>query len=209
MKKFIMEFIGTFFLMLSIILSTQNPDTAAFAPFIIGGFLIALVYMGGHISKAHYNPAVTLAFFMKDGIAHKDVRPYILAQILAAIIATFLGKFMLEQQGISTSFLVNQPNIIAFLISEFLGTFALVFVILNVAMAKTTVGNSFYGIAIGMTVWGAAYLFGSFSGGAFNPAVALGFCLGELSDWSNIWMYLLGSTLGSLAAVKVFGMMED
>jgi aquaporin Z len=90
------------------------------------------------------------------------------------------------------------------LLAEFLGTFALAFVVLNVATAKGTSGNSFYGLAIGFTVLTMAYALGGISGGAFNPAVAIGISLMKLASWSSIWVYLVGCFGGAALAALVF-----
>ncbi len=90
------------------------------------------------------------------------------------------------------------------LIAEFLFTFALVYVVLNVATAKGTSGNSFYGLAIGMTVMTGAFAVGSISGDAFNPAVAIGISVMGLSAWPNIWIYLVADLLGGAVAAATF-----
>lgn len=84
------------------------------------------------------------------------------------------------------------------LLAEFLFTFALCFVVLNVATVKATHGNSYFGWAIGFTVLVGAYAVGSVSGGAFNPAVALGITLLNLSLWSNIWIFIVANLLGAV-----------
>src|SRR5204862_7141432 len=92
------------------------------------------------------------------------------------------------------------PHVGPALIAEFLFTFALVYVVLNTATAEGTSGNSFYGLAIGMTVMTGAFAVGDISGGAFNPAVALGICLLGISSWANIWIYLLSDFTAALLA---------
>ena len=86
MKKYLTEFIGTLFLVLIIGL-TQNPLAIGFG-------LTVLVYMGAHISGAHYNPAVSLAMFIKKEISGVDFFRYIIAQIFGAALAAYL-VFML------------------------------------------------------------------------------------------------------------------
>ena len=93
-------------------------------------------------------------------------------------------------------------NVVPSLIAELLGTFALVYVVLNVATAKGTEGNSFYGLAIGFTVLACAYALGGVSGGAFNPAVATGISVAEIKSFSDIWVYLVANLgAGALAAL--------
>ena len=169
MKKYITEFIGTFFLVLTVGCTVIPGWPGVIAPLAIGTALMVMVYAGGHISGGHYNPAVTLAVWIRGRCDAKDVVPYWLAQIaggvLAALVAVFLsgpGKPM------------NIPDVPAALLSEFLFTFALAYVVLNTATAKANAGNSFYGLAIGMTVMTGAFAVGGrICGGAFNPAVAV------------------------------------
>jgi aquaporin Z len=94
------------------------------------------------------------------------------------------------------------------LIVEFLFTFALAYVVLNVATSKDTEGNSFYGLAIGFTVAAGAFAVGSVSGGAFNPAVAIGATVMGLFSWSHIWIYLLATFAGGAAAAYAFRLTE-
>jgi aquaporin Z len=91
-----------------------------------------------------------------------------------------------------------QPATVPALLAEFLFTFALVYVVLNVATAKGTSGNSFYGLAIGFTVFVGAFSVGNISGGAFYPAVAVGVSVMGLSSWSKRWIYLLADFLGGV-----------
>jgi len=77
-------------------------------------------------------------------------------------------------------------------------------VVLNVATARGTEGNSFYGLAIGFTVAAGAFAVGGISGGAFNPAVALGACVLGLIKWGHYWVYLVAELLGGAAAALVF-----
>ncbi len=162
MGKYITEFIGTFFLVLVVALTG---NAAA-----IGVVLMVMVFAGGHISGAHYNPAVTLAVLIRGKVSSRDAIIYIIVQIMAASIAAFLAKWYVGDMGVVT--LELDGKILKAFVSELLGTFALAYVVLNVATSKGTTGNSFYGLAIGFTVFAMASTFGSVSGGAFNPAVA-------------------------------------
>jgi aquaporin Z len=94
------------------------------------------------------------------------------------------------------------------LVAEFLFTFALAYVVLNVAMAKDTEGNSFYGLAIGFTLATGAFAAGSVCGGAFNPAVALGASVLGMFPWSNLWIYLLAEMAGGVAAAVAFVLVQ-
>jgi aquaporin Z len=96
------------------------------------------------------------------------------------------------------------PDIPRALLAEFLFTFALCYVVLNVATAQGTSGNSFYGLAIGFTVMVGAYSVGAISGGAFNPAVAVGITILGLSPPANIWIFLVANFAAAAAAAAVF-----
>jgi aquaporin Z len=90
------------------------------------------------------------------------------------------------------------------MLAEGLGTFALVYTVLNVATAPATSGNSFYGLAIGFTVFAQAVAVGKVSGGAFNPAVAIGVAVLGLVNGANLWMYWLSEFLGAGVAAGFF-----
>jgi len=205
-NRYVTEVIGTFFLVFAIGMASVLGTAAA--PLAIGATLMVMVYMGGHVSGAHYNPAVTVAVFMRGAMEKADVVPYVIAQLLGASLAA--GAVL----AITGSTFAPAPgagySVGPVLLAEFLVTFALVLVILNVATAEATQGNSYYGLAIGFTVAAGAWAVGSVSGGAFNPAVGVGPALvgtlagdGSLAD---VWLYLAGPFLGGLAAVPVFRM---
>jgi aquaporin Z len=198
MRKYIVEFIGTFFLVLSIGLNVSAGN--ALAPIAIGATLMVMIYAGGHISGAHYNPAVTLAVWIRGRITAKDAIPYIIVQIIGAALAALLVMYL--RGGMIPDEAPSNPDVVKALIAEIIGTFALAFVILNVATAKSTSGNSFYGLAIGFTVTAMAFALGGFSGGAFNPAVAIGISILKFTAWTDIWIFLVGCfTGGALAGV--------
>jgi aquaporin Z len=199
MKKYLVEFIGTFFLVLTIGMTVIDPVVAAgFAPLAIGAALMIMVYAGGHVSGGHYNPAVTLAVWLRGRCASCDVPFYFIAQVLGGAAAAFITLYLKGNPTLTGKEVVVLPALIA----EFLGTFALCYVILNVATAKGTAGNSNYGLAIGFTVTVMAYALSGISGGAFNPAVAVGGSLMHLVKTSNLWIYFVADfAAGTLAAV--------
>src|SRR5690606_4994707 len=121
---------------------------AALAPLAIGSALMVMVYAGGHISGAHYNPAVTLAVWMRGKATAQEVVPYWIAQVVGAVLASFV-VMMLKGGGAPEAL---QPAVVPALLAEFLFTFALAYVVLNVATASGTEGNSNYGLAIGFIV---------------------------------------------------------
>ncbi|MFN2623465.1 MAG: MIP/aquaporin family protein [Chthoniobacterales bacterium] len=201
MNKYIAEFIGTFFLVLTIGCTVVGAGAAVIAPLAIGAVLMVMVFAGGHISGAHYNPAVTLGVLIRGKVKPGDAVPYIIAQLAgSAVAALVVGKCF--RAGVAVTPMA--PHVGAALLAEFLFTFALVYVVLNAATAEGTSGNSFYGLAIGMTVMTGAFAVGDISGGAFNPAVAVGISMLGLSSWSNIWIYLLAEFGAAIVAAIVF-----
>ena len=205
MNKYIAEFIGTFFLVLTIGCTGIGAGASVIAPLAIGAALMVMVFAGGHISGAHYNPAVTLGVLIRGKVKAADVVPYMVAQLAAAAIAALVvSKFL--RAGIVATPIV--PKIGPALLAEFLFTFALVYVVLNAATAEGTSGNSFYGLAIGMTVMTGAFAVGDISGGAFNPAVALGISVLGISSWNNIWIYLLADFAAAVVAAVVFNIIN-
>jgi len=204
MKKYIAEFIGTFFLVLTIGLSVIGAGSGVIAPLAIGAGLMVMVYAGGHISGAHYNPAVTLGVLIRGKVNAADVAPYIISQLAGAALATMAVKFFRAGVDVTPMTLQVGPALLA----EFLFTFALVYVVLNAATAEGTSGNSFYGLAIGMTVMTGAFTVGSISGGVLNPAVALGISMLGLSSWSNLWIYVLANFSAAIVAAIIFNLIN-
>lgn len=199
MRKYIAEFIGAFFLVLTVGCTVIPGAAGVIAPLAIGAALMVMVYATGHISGGHLNPAVTLAVFVRGRCEAKDVIPYWIAQLLAGVAAAYVAVFLV---GSGTPMkITNVP--VAFL-AEFLFTFALAFVVLNSATSKDTANNSFYGLAIGMTVMVGAFSVGAISGGAFNPAVAVGVAIMKLVHFSDIWIHIAADLAGGLIAGLAF-----
>ncbi len=203
MNKYIVELIGTFFLVFTIGNVVIDPGAGNLAPLAIGAILMVMIFAGGHISGAHYNPAVTLAVFLRGKCEAKDVVPYVIAQCAGAALAAFAVLFLKgpEVEIAAMDLSAKLPQVI---LAEILFTFALAYVVLNVATAKGTEGNSFYGLAIGFTVLAGAYAVGGISGGVFNPAVAVGISIMGLSSWANIWVYLVANLGGGAIAALLF-----
>ena len=200
MNKYIMEFVGTFFLVLTIGCTVIPGAPGVIPPLAIGSVLMVMIFAGGHISGAHYNPAVTLGVWIRGRCEAKDIVPYWIAQMVAAAVAAVVARFLVGSPKGPAMTLALGPALIA----EFLFTFALVFVVLNVATSKDTAGNSFYGLAIGFTVLAGAFAVGGISGAVFNPAVAVGISTMGLVSWSNIWLYFVANLLGGLVAGLTF-----
>lgn len=203
MKKLLTELLGTFFLVLTIVMAVNN-GADAMAPLAIGSVLAVMIYAGAQHSGAHFNPAVTLAVWMRGKIATAEVAPYMAAQAVGAGAAALVGRFLLGCLGRAEAVTAGNFDLFGALAGEFLGTFALAWVVLNVATTRATAGNSFYGLAIGLTVSAMAWALGPLSGGAFNPAVGLGTTLAGMANFSDFWVYLVGPFLGAAAAATVF-----
>jgi aquaporin Z len=205
--KYAVEFIGTFFLVFTVGMTVKGPDASPLlAPLAIGSALMVMVYAGGHFSGGHYNPAVTLGVTLRGKCTWDEAIPYWVAQFVAAVVAAAAVWFI---KATATGGQPAPPgpatyNAAAWFLAEFLFTFALVYVVLNSATAKGTAGNSFYGAAIGFTVMVGAFAVGPVSGGAFNPAVALGILVMDLKGVFNCSVSLVADFLGGAAAAYLF-----
>mgnify|MGYP000866561341 CR=1 FL=1 len=197
-RKLAVELIGTFFLVFTIGMAVASGSPLA--PLAIGSALMVMIFAGGHVSGGHFNPAVSTAAMLRGKLTSAEFGPYLIAQVagavLAAIVVIVMGADGDDPPGV--------PNVGKALIAEFLFTFALCWVVLNVATASETDGNSFYGLAIGFTVMAGAVAVGGVSGGAFNPAVAVGATVMGLFDLADIWIYLLANFAAAAAAAAAF-----
>jgi aquaporin Z len=199
MKKYLVEFIGTFFLVFTVGMAVRSG--APLAPLAIGAALMVMIFAGGHVSGGHFNPAVTLAVFIRGKCEGKDVVPYWLAQFAAGLVAALLVTFLFQGKPAGGPALHGTvPSAVV----EFLFTFALAWVVLNVATAKGTSGNSFYGLAIGMTVMTGAVAVGGVSGGAFNPAVGLGVFTMGLESAKQLGVYVCSDLAGAAVAAVAY-----
>ena len=199
MSKYVTEFIGTFFLVLTVGATGIAAGPGVIPPLAIGSVLMVMIYAGGHSSGAHYNPAVTVAVFLRGRCTARDVIPYWIAQLAGAAAAAATVLFLESAPAVRLD-----PIVPSALVVESLFTFALAYVILNVATAKSTAGNSYFGLAIGFTVLSGAFAVGSISGGAFNPAVAVGAMIMGMLPWGKLWLYLAAEFIGAAAAAIVF-----
>jgi aquaporin Z len=209
--KLVVEFIGTFFLVFTVGMTVKGPDSAAMAALAIGSSLMVMVYAGGHFSGGHYNPAVTLGVTLRGKATWAQAIPYWCAQFAAGIVAALLVVFIkgtAVSAATAAAVAGTEYSVPAKLLVEFLFTFALVYVVLNSATAKATAGNSFYGLAIGFTVVVGALAVGPVSGGAFNPAVAVGVATAGIADWVNIWIPLVADFAGGAAAALLFNALD-
>jgi aquaporin Z len=200
MNKYLVEFIGTFFLVFTVGMCVIKPDAGGFAPLAIGTALMVMVYAGGHISGGHYNPAVTTAVWLRGKCPSTDVPGYIASQIVAGVAAAVVALYLKGNAQVVPQHIDVVPSLLA----EFVGTFALCWVVLNTATSKDTAGNSNYGLAIGFTVMAMAYAVGGISGGAFNPAVAVGITVMNIVKGANLWIHLVADFGGGVAAALAF-----
>lgn len=199
--KYLYEFIGTFFLVLTIGMTVLEPHAiGSFAPLAIGSVLAVMVFAGAHVSGAHYNPAVSLAVYLRGKLNPKDLGLYWVAQLAAAVAAGSLALYFKEFPTVEMMAL----DPLKVFLAEFLFTFALCYVVLNVATAKETKANSYFGFAIGFTVLAAIYSIGAVSGGALNPAVALGIAVMNIIHWDSLWIFAAANLLGGAFASFIF-----
>jgi aquaporin Z len=200
MNKYLAEFIGTFFLVLTVGCTAIPAAAGVIPPLAIGAALMVMIFAAGHVSGGHLNPAVTLAVFIRGRCDAKDVLPYWIAQLLAGVAAAFVALFLVGKSGTP----MDITNIPQAFVAEFLFTFALAYVVLNCATAKGTLDNSFYGLAIGFTVMVGAFSVGAISGGAFNPAVAVGIAVMKMVSFSQVWIHIVAELAGALVAALAF-----
>ncbi|MBO96611.1 MAG: porin [Euryarchaeota archaeon] len=200
-SKLAAEFIGTFFLALTICTAAVHGSAGEYAPFAIAATLMVMIYAVGYISGAHFNPAVTVAVWIRGACDKNDVAPYIGTQLLAGALAAFVSQELLFSETSVASIQMDTTNAIS---AEFLYTFALVYVILNVATAEATEGNSYYGAAIAFVVLAGALTVGEISGGSFNPAVTGALYVSGVLELSDLWIHLVPQFLAGLVAVQAF-----
>jgi aquaporin Z len=201
-RTLVVELIGTFFLVFTVGMVVIDPNAAPMAGLAIGVVLAVMIFAGGHISGGHYNPAVTLGVLLRGKTTIDVAVGYWVVQIVAAVLAAVAVTFM--KPAMPAEPMLGTLEVGPALLAEFVFTFALVYVVLNVATAKGTEGNSFYGLAIGFTVLAGAYAVGAVSGAAFNPAVATGGSIMNIFAWGNIWIYLVAELAAGAAAALVF-----
>jgi aquaporin Z len=200
-RKYVTEFIGVFFLTFAVGVAALNGSV--FVPLAAGATLMVMIYAGGHISGAHYNPAVTLAALVRRRIGIGDAVGYWIAQVVGAVVAAVIARAVVNPASVKTLTLSGHAEVAAAVV-ELLITFALCYVVLNVATSKDQPNNGFFGLAIGFTVVAGAFAVGGISGGVFNPAVALGGAAAGMFSWSTIWVYLLVELAAGVAAGLAF-----
>src|SRR6266851_2112981 len=200
-RKYAVEVIGSFFLTFVVVVSVLSGSV--FTPLAAGATLMVMIYAGGHISGGHYNPAVTMAALVRRRIGIGNAVGYWIAQVVGGVVAGALARAVVNPATVKTLTLSGHTKAAAAVV-ELLITFALCYVVLNVATSKDQPGNGFFGLAIGFTVAAGAFAVGGISGGVFNPAVALGGATAGLFGWSTIWVYLVVQLAAGIAAGLAF-----
>ncbi len=166
-----------------------------------GLVVTAMVYTFGEVSGAHINPAVTIAFWAAGRFAARRILPYVGAQVLGAISASLLLRWLFpDAQGLGAT--VYAGPVAQALVLEAILTFVLMLVIIHVATGSREVGT-LAGIAIGATVALEALFAGQITGASMNPARSLGPALvgGEMA---GLWLYVVGPVAGGLLGVGVW-----
>jgi len=203
-RKLVVEAIGTFFLVLTMGLVVLNPGTGFLGPLSVAGILVAMIYAGGHISGAHYNPAVSLGVLLRGRMTAVEMLAYWAAQFGGGLLAAFTARrLLLDAEPVSFP-----VELMPALLAEFLFTFIYVFVWMNVGLAKGTRGNTYFGAAIGLVVLASGYAIGGISYAALNPSVAASLMSMRLIPGGSMWILMVGELLGGLAAALVFGLLN-
>lgn len=200
-QKLTTEFIGTFFLSLTICTAAVYGSAGDYAPFGIAATLMVMIYAGGHISGAHYNPAVTVSIYLRGACDKDEVLPYIASQVIAAVSAAIVVENLLRPDELSpVAFELGTDAVVA----ELLFTFALAYVILNVATTESTSGNGYYGAAIALVVLAGAITVGSISLASFNPAVTSALIVSGKLTLADSWMHFAPQFVGAVMATYVY-----
>ena len=204
--KLITEFIGTFFLTLTICTAAAFGTAGSHAPFAIASILMVMIYAGGHVSGAHYNPAVTVSIYMRGACEKSDVAPYIASQVTAGVAAALVASnVLMPDADVATMTMDTSPALAA----ELMFTFALAYVILNVATSESTEGNGYYGAAIAFVVLAGALTVGPISGASFNPAVTASLVSSGVLEAADSWIHIAPQLVGGALAALVFNSQRE
>jgi len=201
MRKYLTEFIGTFFLVLTVCLSVHYNSMPGLA---IGAILMVMVYMGGPISGGHYNPGVSLGVALRGKLSYGDMIAYWIAQVVGAICAVLIGWLFVGHTDVPGVKAFTGGMVTSALIAELVFSFALVLTVLTTATSAKSAGNSYFGLAIGFTVGAGVFAVGALTGAAFNGAVGVGVVMFGLSAVQNLWVYVVANLLGGAVAAAAF-----
>ncbi|MDT5014830.1 MAG: aquaporin [Mycobacterium sp.] len=202
--KYVVEAIGTFLLVFAVGAAVASGST--FAPLGIGAALMVMVYVGAYVAGGHYNPAVTLAVLVRRRIGLRDAFAYWLVQIGSGLLAAVLVRRIFDPAlgAPSAMMMLTRRGLGAAFVAELLFTFALCYVVLNVATSSSHSDKSYYGVIFGFTVFASAVAIGTISGGALDSAVPLGTVVMDIFGWPTLWVYLMAQMLAGLAAGVTF-----
>ena len=204
--KLITEFIGTFFLTLTICTAAAFGTAGSYAPFAIASTLMVMIYAGGHVSGAHYNPAVTISIYLRGACDKSEVAPYIASQVVAGAMGAMVASNVLMPNGEVGPLVMDTGPAFG---AELMFTFALAYVILNVATSESTDGNGYYGAAIAFVVLAGALTVGSISGASFNPAVTASLISAGVMEVADSWVHIVPQLVGGALAALVFNAQRE
>lgn len=204
--KLITEFIGTFFLTLTICTAAAFGTAGSYAPFAIASTLMVMIYAGGHVSGAHYNPAVTISIYLRGACDKSEVAPYIASQVVAGAMGAMVASNVLMPDGEVGPLVMDTGPAFG---AELMFTFALAYVILNVATSESTDGNGYYGAAIAFVVLAGALTVGPISGASFNPAVTASLVSAGVMGAADTWVHLVPQLIGGVLAALVFNAQRE
>ena len=204
--KLITEFIGTFFLTLTICTAAAFGTAGSYAPFAIASTLMVMIYAGGHVSGAHYNPAVTISIYLRGACDKSEVVPFIASQLVAGVVGAMVASNVLMPDGEVGPLVMDTGPAFG---AELLFTFALAYVILNVATSESTEGNGYYGAAIAFVVLAGALTVGSISGASFNPAVTASLVSAGVMEAADSWIHLVPQLAGGALAALAFNAQRE
>lgn len=205
MKKYIAELIGTFALVFcgtgAVIINEVSGGQVGHIGIAVtfGLVVMAMIYAVGHISGAHFNPAVTLGFALSGDLPTKEILPFITAQLLGALLASGILRFLFPEANTMGETLPT-GSIMQTFVLEMILTYFLMFVIINVATGSKELGMM-AGLAIGGTVLLEAMFAGPITGASMNPARSIAPAIFAM-NLEHLWAYILAPILGSFLAVS-------
>lgn len=208
LQKLVAEVVGTFYLIFagcgSVVVNLNNDKVVTLPGISIvwGLAVMVLVYSIGHISGAHFNPAVTIAHTTTGRFPLKQVPAYIIAQVVGSTLAS--GALKLIFNGKENQFAGTLPagsDLQAFVV-EFIITFFLMFIISGVATDNRAIGE-LAGLAVGSTVILNVLFAGPITGASMNPARSLGPAIVH-HEYRGIWIYVVSPILGALAGTWTY-----
>ena len=212
-NRCLLEAVGTFLLMFSISAVSLTGQSAIVSALAIAATLIAIVFTIGPFTGGHFNPAMSLGFCIRGAMPGRELVPYWIAQIAAAVIATFLAFLMIKgsfSADLLASYLERKteaeggPTSMQFAIAEVLFTFALVFLTINVAGTRTQAGNQYFGFVVGLTVLAGILTVGAIASAVFNPAVLVGLLVLGLVGAADGVVILISTIVGAILAAGLF-----